>query len=77
MPAVTFFSLLNEAYRMDARDKLELMNIALIPYIDAQTRQSQMDDYAYAARSPYEIIDQVTTVIPNDTDVSDHFGGKQ
>lgn len=60
LPGVTFFSLLNEAYRLDAASKLSLMNVFTFPKLDEQDRDDLVRAYKRSASSPLEILDDFT-----------------
>lgn len=59
MPAVLFLSMLNEAYRMNAAQKLELMNVASTPHMETNDRASLVEKYQHAASSPLDILDEL------------------
>lgn len=54
--APRFFALLNEAYRADAQEKLQLINIAASPYMDKKDLKDLRSGYQKVGRDIIEMI---------------------
>lgn len=60
LPAITFYTFLNEAYRLDAAYKLSMMSVIAYPDLDESGRNDLTESYRKAAQSPLELIDDLT-----------------
>lgn len=54
--ATSFFSLLNEGYRLEAADKLLLAQIALLPHLKDSAQREVLRQMQWAAQHPDDIL---------------------
>lgn len=62
--AITVFALINEMYRLEAKDKLELIGITSIPHMHEADSRKIIESYQHASQ---RLIDLVT---PQETDIN-------
>jgi hypothetical protein len=53
---VSFYGLLEEGYRKQREHELMLINIALMPHIEPQTRSDYIEKLQWAAKTPGDIL---------------------
>lgn len=61
--AITFFTLLNEGYRLESKHHLTLSKIILMPYYDKEARAKMLKSLEYASQHPDDILKPSDTAI--------------
>lgn len=56
LPAISFFSLLNEGYRLHHTRLIELAHISDVPHMDKQARTEFYKNLEYASTHPSDIL---------------------
>ncbi len=62
---------------MNARDRLELMDVYTIPNMSESDRRTSIMNYQQASESPLDTLEKLTAVVPSNIDaVTDKLGRK-
>jgi hypothetical protein len=56
MKAITFFTLLNDMYKIDAREKLALIGIGLVPHMKEDNAKKIISSYERASSDMIELL---------------------